>query len=146
MNVLDSKNDIEKRYRSPIKGKVSDIACELYAIKDFLNSPRFSLVILMMEAEQYMKNTAKCSRARPKYKKYELIPVNLLSATVFSNVEDIKSIIPDSLEGDFTVKQFSAASKIRGMDAYSAVHTFCDLGLLETAGKSGRSNLYRKTY
>lgn len=146
VNVLNSKNDIEKRYRSPVKGKVSDIACELYAIKDFLSSPRFSLVILMMEAEQYMKNTAKSSRARPKYKKYELIPVNLLNATVFSSAEDVKSLIPDSLEGDFTVKQFSAASKIRGMDAYSAVHAFCDLGLLENSGKSGRANLYRKTY
>lgn len=146
VNVLNSQNDIEKRYRSPIKGKVSDIACELYAIKDFLTSPRFSLVILMMEAEQYMKNTAKSSRSRPRYKRYELIPVNLLSATVFSNIEDIKALIPESLEGDFTVKQFSAASKIRGMDAYSAVHTFCDLGLLENSGKDGRSNLYRKKY
>ena len=146
VNVLNAKNDVEKRYRSPVKGKVSDIACELYAVKNFLSSPRFSLVILMMEAEQYMKNTAKNTRSRPKYKKYELIPVNLLSATVFSCIDDIKSLIPDSLEGDFTVKQFSAASKIRGMDAYSAVHTFCDLGLLENSGKSGRANLYRKTY
>ena len=146
VNVLNSKNNVEKRYRSPLKGKISDIACELYAIKDFLDSPRFSLVILMMEAEQYMKNTTKSSRYRPKYQKYELIPVNLLSATVFSCVDDLKNFIPDSLEGEFTVKQFSAATKIRGMDAYSAVHTFCDLGLLENIGKSGRSNLYRKTY
>ena len=146
VNVLNSKNDIEKRYRSPVKGKVADVACEIYAIKEFLGSPRFSLVILMMEAEQYMKNTGKSARSRPKYKKYELIPVNLLSATVFSSTDDLKSLIPDSLDGDFTVKQFSAASKIRGMDAYSAVHSFCDLGLLENAGKSGRANLYRKTY
>ncbi len=146
VNVLNSNNDIEKRYRSPVKGKVSDIACELYAIKDFLDSPRFSLVILMMEAEQYMKKTARSARQRPRYKKYELIPVNLLSATVFSCVDDVRSLIPDSLDGEFTVKQFSAASKIRGMDAYSAVHTFCDLGLLENCGKSGRANLYRKKY
>lgn len=146
VNVLNSKNDVEKRYRSPVKGKVSDIACELYAIKEFIGSPRFSLVILLMEAEQYMKSTAKNTRSRKKYKKYELIPVNLLSVTVFSSVADYKSLIPDSLDGEFTVKQFSAASKIRGMDAYSAVHAFCDLGLLENSGKSGRANLYRKTY
>ena len=146
VNVLNSKNDIEKRYRSPVKGKVGDIAPELYAIKDFIGSTRFSLVILLMEAEQYMKSTAKNTRSRKKYKKYELIPVNLLSATVFSSVEDYKILIPDSLEGEFTVKQFSAASKIRGIDAYSSVHTFCDLGLLENCGKSGKANLYRKTY
>lgn len=146
VNVLNSKNDVEKRYRSPLKGKISDIACELYAIKDFLCSPRFSLVILMMEAEQYIKNSARSSRSRPRYKKYELIPVNLLSATVISSPEDVKSLIPESLEGEFTVKQFSAASKIRGMDAYSAVHSFCDLGLLENCGKTGKANIYKKTY
>ena len=146
INLLNAKNEIEARYRSPFKGKLRDIACELYAIKEFLNSSRFSLVILMVEAEQYKKNTAKSSRHRKKLEKYELIPVNLLSATVFSCVEDLKIFIPDSLEGDFTVKQFSAASKIRGMDAYSTIHTLCDLGLIEACGKSGRSNLYRKTY
>ena len=146
VSLLNNKNEIETRYRSPFKGKLRDIACELYAVKDFLNSSRFSLVILMIEAEQYKKNTTKSSRYRKKLEKYELIPVNLLSATVFSCVDDLKIFIPDSLEGDFTVKQFSAASKIRGMDAYSTVHTLCDLGLLENVGKSGRSNLYRKTY
>ncbi len=146
VNVLNSKNDVERRYRSPVKGKVSDIACELYSVKDLLPSPRFSLVLLMMEAEQYIKNTAKNSRARPRYKKYELIPINLLSATVISSVEDCKLFIPESLEGEFTVKEFSKLSKIRGMDAYSAVHSLCDMGLLEECGKIGRAAAYRKKY
>ncbi len=146
VNVLSSKNEIERRYRSPLKGRISDIACELYSIKDFIDSPRFSLVILMMEAEQYIKNTAKTARSRPRYKKYELIPVNLLSATVFSSIEDLKQLIPDSLCSEFTVKQFSKESKIRGMDAYSAVHSLCDFGLLEACGSIGRAAAYRKTY
>ncbi len=146
VNVLNSKNDVEKRYRSPLKGKASDIACELYSVKELLPSPRFSLVLLMMEAEQYIKNTAKGTRSRPRYKKYELIPINLLSATVISSVEDCKMFIPESLEGEFTVKQYSKESKIRGMDAYSAVHSLCDMGLLENCGKIGKAVSYRKTY
>lgn len=146
VNVLNAKNDIEKRYRSPLKGKINDIASELYSIKDFVNSPRFSLVLLMMEAEQYMKSAAKNPRSRKKYKKYELIPVNLISAAIFKGVDSYKYFIPDSLEGEFTVKQYSAASKIRGMDAYSAVHTFCDMGLLQNCGNIGRAAAYKKTY
>ena len=146
VNILDKNNEIEKRYRSRVKGKISDMACELYSITDFAASPRFSLVLLLIEAEQYMKNTAKTPRSRPKFKKYELIPTNLLSAAIFSNLDDYKCFIPDSLNGEFTVKQYSNESKIRGMAAYSAVHSLCSMGLLENCGKIGRAATYRKTF
>ncbi len=146
VNVLNKQNDIEKRYRSPLKGKLNDIAPELYAIKDFVNSPRFSLVILFMEAEQYIKAAAKKGRSRPRYKKYELIPVNLLRAHVFRNLDDYKIFIPDSIDGEFTVKTFSSLSKIRGRDAYVAVYSLCDLGLIEECGKIGRARSFKKTY
>lgn len=146
VNVLDKNNEIEKRYRSRVKGKISDMACELYSITDFVSSPRFSLVLLLIEAEQYMKNIAKTPRPRPKFKKYELIPINLLSAAVFSSLDDYKYFIPDSLNGEFTVKQYSNESKIRGMDAYTAVHSLCSMGLLENCGKIGRAAAYRKTF
>ncbi len=146
VNVLNNKNDIEKRYRSPVKGRIYDIAPELYAIKDFVRSPRFSLVLLMMEAEQYIKNTARSSLYRPRYKKYELIPINLISAVVFYKTDSYKSLIPDTLDGEFSVKQFSKETRIQGMDAYSAVHSLCDIGLLEECGKIGKATAYKKTY
>ncbi len=144
VNVLNSKNDIEKRYRSPKKGRIYDILPELYFFGEFVPSPRFALVLLMMEAEQYMKNTAKTSRARPKYKKYELIPVNLLSAAVFSSLESYKCLIPSALPEEFTVKQFSKEAKIYGMDAYSSVHSLCDLNLLAPSGKIGKATAYKR--
>lgn len=146
VNVLDKNNDLERRYRSSLKGKLNDIAPELYAFKDVVESPRFSLVILFMEAEQYIKAAAKKGRSRQKYKKYELIPVNLLRAQVFRSLDDYKIFIPDTLEGEFTVKEFSAKSKIRGRDAYLTVYSLCNLGLLEECGKIGRAKAFRKTY
>ena len=146
MNVLNKQNDVEKRYRSPVKGRLSDIAPELYAIREFADSPRFCLVILFMEAEQYIKASQKRGRARVRYKKYELIPVNLLRAQIFSSLDDFKIFIPESLDGEFTVKSFSAATKIRGMDAYSAVHSLCNMGLLEECGKIGRARAFRKSF
>ena len=146
VNVLNKQNDVEKRYRSPVRGKLSDIAPELYAIREFATSPRFCLVILFMEAEQYIKASQKRGRARVRYKKYELIPVNLLRAQIFSSLDDFKIFIPESLDGEFTVKSFSAATKIRGMDAYSAVHSLCDMGLLEECGKIGRARAFRKSF
>ena len=146
VNQLNKQNDLENRYRSPVKGKLNDIAPELYAIKDFISSPRFSFVILFMEAEQYVKAATKKGRSRQRFKKYELIPVNLLRAHIFDSLEDYRIFVPEKLIGEFTVKEFSSLSKIRGMDAYYTVHTLCNMGLVEECGKIGRAKAYKKTY
>ena len=146
VNVLSKNNDLDRRYRSPVKGKTGDVAPELYAFKDFADSPRFSFVLLFMEAEQYIKAETKKGRSRPKYKKYELIPVNLLRAQVFRKLDDYKIFIPDTLESEFTVKDFSASTKIRGRDAYLSVYSLCSLGLVEECGRIGRAKAFRKTY
>ncbi len=145
VSLIDSKTgSITSRKKSPQKGKLGDIAGELYFLRDFFESPRFSLVILMMEAEQYKKNIQKDGCRRPKYQKYELIPVSLLRAYIFKEPADYRIFLPEELPDCFSVKQYSAASKIRGMDAYSIVKTLCGLGLIEQAEPIGRAAGYRK--
>ena len=144
INYINAKSgEVERRQKSPQKGSFSDVAGELYFMREFLQNPRFSLILLMIEAEQYKKNEVKDTRRRPRYRKYELIPVSLLRAYLFKSAEDYRIFIPDSLPDPFTVREYSAGSKIRGMDAYSIVKTLVQLGLLEEAGKKGRAAAYR---
>lgn len=144
VNLLGDDGNISRRYKSPKREKLEDIASEIYYLRDFISCPRFSLVILMLEAEQYKKNVEKNKKRRAKYEKYELIPMNLLRAHIFYGVEDYKYFLPESLGNTFTVKEYSKATGIRGMDAYSIVHTLCYLGLCREDGKSGRATLYAK--
>lgn len=144
VSLINSKSgSIENRKKSPQKGKVEDIASELYFFRDFLSSPRFSLVILMMEAEQYKKNMQTDGRKRPRYRKYELIPISLLRAHIFKSIEDYKYFLPDDLPNPFCVKNYSEKTKIRGMDAYSIVKTLLHIGLIEEAGNLGRAAAYK---
>ena len=144
VSVINNKTgNIENRKKSPQKGKITDIASELYFFRDFISSPRFSLVILMMEAEQYKKNMQADGRKRPRYRKYELLPVSLLRAYVFKSVEDYKLFLPDDLPNPFCVKNYSEKAKIYGMDAYSIVKTLLHLGLLEEHGNLGRAAAYK---
>ncbi len=117
----------------------------LYYFRDLISSPRFSLIILMMEAEQYKKNIAKGSRGRTKYRKYELIPISLRQAYVFKSKNDYQLFIPKDLSERFTVKEYSRASKIHGINAYSIVKTLCHIGLLAADGKIGRAIAYKKS-
>ena len=142
LNYINSNGDIEKRTKSPKKGSFKDIAGEVYYFQEFIENPRFSLVLLMMEAEQYKKNSVTSSKKRPKYEKYELIPISLLSAQIFKSTQDYKIFIPDALPKKFTTKNYSTLTKIRGRDAYSIVKTLTYLGLFEEAGKIGRATAY----
>ena len=145
VNYINAKTgDIDKRQRSPVKGRFTDVASELYFFRDFIGNPRFSLVLLMIEAEQYKKNAVKDGRRRSKYRKYELIPVSLLRAYVFKCSEDYNLFIPDDLPDPFCVKNYSQCSGIHGIDAYSIVKTLIYIGLIEEAGNIGRALAYKR--
>ena len=144
VNLIGEGGEITRRYKSPRRGRVEDVAAELYYLRDFISCPRFSLVILMMEAEQYKKNVEKAKRGRSKYQKYELIPVNLLRAHILYGRDDYARFLPEELESPFTVKQFSQKTGIRGRDAYSVVHTLCYLGFLREDDKRGRAMTYSR--
>ena len=142
LNYIDDKTcNVERRKKSPQKGKFTDIAGELYYLRDFIGNPRFTLVLLMVEAEQYKKKTAGNSR-RTSYRKYELIPVSLLRAHVFRSPDDYRAFVPDGLPERFCVKNYSSLSGIRGIDAYSIVKTLTYLGLFLEDGKIGRAAAY----
>ena len=144
VSLIDKESGkIGNRKKSPTKGKIQDIASELYFLSDFISSPRFSLVILMMEAEQYKKNIAAKGK-RPRYRKYELIPKSLLRAYILQSAEDYNIFIPDTLPERFTVKEYSKEAKIYGIDAYSIVKVLCSIGLLEQSGNIGRAAAYKK--
>ncbi len=144
VNLIDEKGDITRRYRSPVRGRAEDIARELYYIRELIACPRFSLVILMMEGEQYKKVASRSKKGAVRYKKYELIPINLLRAQIFYGLDDYKYFIPEGLPERFSVKQYSDATKIRGRDAYSIVHSLCDIGLLREDGRIGRAAAYTR--
>lgn len=146
INYIDKKGTIGGRKKSPLHGRIEDIASELYFIQEFLNSPRFSLVLLMIEAEEYRKKTSERRGRGVKSQKFELIPVSLISAHIFSSPSDYKYFIPENLPMIFTAKQYGNEAHIYGLDTYSILKTLCHIGLLETCGSIGKAVAYKRTW
>ncbi len=143
IRYIDSDSgSIGQRRKSPKKGSLNDLISDLYYIREFIGSPRFSLVILFIEADSYKKKTAIGRRVRSS--KYELIPNALLSAHIFKNRDDYKVFIPDTLPEQFTVKSYSEKSEIFGIDAYSIVKTLVYLDFFEECGHIGRAVAYKR--
>lgn len=140
VSKIGDDGKISGRRKSSRHGRVEDIAGELYFFRSFLNSPRFSLMIVMMEAEQYVKPQKRGRRLQ----KYELIPMSLLGAYLFKSKEDYGYFLPSSLPEIFTVKDYTEHTKIYRMDAYSIVKTLCELDLVEECGSIGHAKAYRR--
>ena len=127
------------RVKSPKKGRPEDLLPELYCLLPHLGNPRLRFVLLLLEAEDVRIGSARARNPRKNTALYERLPLALLDELVFSSPEDFRRFLPADLPKVFTVKQFSALTKIRGRDAYSAVRVLSALGLLRQAPPIGRA-------
>ncbi len=116
-----------------------DLLPELYALRDFLGHPRLKFRLLLLETEDFRVLNSRSRNPKARTKHYERIPLSLLGEMNFDTPEDFRRLIPDGLPAHFTVKDFSTLSKIRGINAYSAVRALVALGLATPADPIGRA-------
>lgn len=144
---------IISRRRSPKRGRVRDVAKELYWLSDFVGNPRFSLRILLVELEEYRMADGWSRDGKRGSNRYERFPTALLGDVTLSATADYAAYflpevlaIPDA-EGVcplFTAADYAGLTGIRGKATYSTVHLLERLGLiLLEEERVGRSRGYR---
>ena len=131
--------EISPRKRSPKKGRAEDLLPKLYCLLAHLGDPRLRFRLLMLEAEDFRLLNGRSRDRKKGSQRYERIPLALLDELNFDSPEDFRRFVPTELPHHFTVKDFSALTKIRGRDAYSAVRVLCALGLFKESDPIGRS-------
>ena len=136
--------EVIKRNRRSALGRPTDIAGELYWLLPYIDNPRLSIRVMMLEIEEYRLASKRGAGVRRGSERYELIPTALCDTVKLELPEDYSIFIPEALPEEFTVPEYVKLSKIRGKAAYSAVKVLCALGLAEECGKKGRAALYRR--
>ena len=144
---------IISRRRSPKRGRVRDVAKELYWLSDFIGNPRFSLRLLLMELEEYRMADGWSRDGKRGSNRYERFPTALLGDVTLTSSEDYADyFLPAalaSLDGEgkyplFTAAEYAKLTGIRGKATYSMIHLLERLGLIgETEERVGRSRGYR---
>ena len=115
----------------------------LYPLIPYLSNERLNFRILLLEVQDFkLLSNDKRDRKR-KASRFERIPTALIEDRSFANPEDFRALLPDTLPEVFTVKQFSAATKIRGRDAYSAVRVLSALHILKPSEPIGRAMAFQ---
>ena len=144
---------IISRNRSPKRGRVKDVAKELYWLSEFIGDPRFSLRLLLLELEEYRMADGWGRDGKRGSNRYERFPTALLGDVTLSTPADYAAyFLPDSLtipdtEGRcpvFTAAAYTKATGIRGRAAYGVIHLLEKLGLIrESEEKVGRATAWR---
>ncbi len=144
--------DILSRTRSPKRGRVKDVARELYWLSDFIGDERFSLRILLLELEEYRMADGWSRDKKRGSSRYERFPTALLGDVTLRGAEDYATyFLPDALRCPdeagcpvpFTAAQYARATGIRGKATYGLLRVLETLGLIaEAEEKIGRSRAY----
>ena len=144
---------ILSRSKSPKRGRVKDVAKELYWVSDFIGAPRFSVRILLLELEEYRLADGWSRDKKRGSNRYERFPTALLGdVTLWTAADYAAYFLPPALsapdgEGNdpvFTAATYAKATGIRGKATYSMLRLLEGLALLEeTEEKVGRSRGYR---
>jgi hypothetical protein len=140
--VNPQTGEITKPRKSPKKGSPYIIFPELYRIKNFLLEPNLRLKIVLLNMEEYRfldgwsedrkKGSSRCDR----------IPTDLIQEIYISETEDYKQLLPESLEEEFTSKDYKKASGLSAGASNTAVHILNYVGVIQRIGKRGRAYLY----
>ncbi len=137
-------SEISPRHRSPKHGRAIDLLPELYYLAPHLRHPRLKFRLLLLEVQDFRLVDPSARRRKRSGERFERIPLSLYEDITFSSPADFAIFLPDELPQVFTVSQFSAATRLRGRDAYSAVRALVALGLLSPAPPIGRAMAFAR--
>jgi hypothetical protein len=144
---------IISRRKSPKRGRVRDVAKELYWLSEFIGDPRLSVRLLLLELEEYRMADGWSRDGKRGSNRYERFPTALLGDVTLSTPADYAGyFLPGALaapdaEGRcplFTAAEYARLTGIRGKATYSMIHLLERLGLIaEDEERVGRSRGYR---
>ncbi len=143
---------IISRRRSPKRGRVRDVAKELYWLSDFIGDPRFSLRLLLIELEEYRMANGWSKDGKRGSNRYERFPTALLGdVTLWTAADYAAYFLPPALTAPdaegiphrFTAAAYAKATGIRGKATYSTIHLLEKLGVVrESEERVGRGKAW----
>ena len=128
--------------RSPKKEYPENVLPMLYHLREFVSNERFSLILPLVEVEEYRYSEAVRYRKTGKYDA-EVFPTALIEAIELSEIADYVEFLPKELIGrEFTAKDYRPYTNLLGRDVYSALNFLAYIGLIDRR-QEGRRVYYK---
>ena len=134
--------EVLSRRKSPKRSVVLELFRELYSIRELLWPENFSIVIPLLECEEYRIVDSEPKPFSKGYQKYELLPLSILGEIHLRRPEDLLFLLPENLPTQFTSSDLKKLAKTTDRTAFYTISVLRSLGLIRQVGKQGRSYLY----
>jgi hypothetical protein len=142
--AADGKDPLSRR-KSPRRAVMEHLFLELVRIPALACHPNFSLEVLLTKEEELWRDDGRGSWRRKGWSIADRRLVEVVQSTLLNGPEDFRALLPATLPQPFTTRDLAKAI---GQPAYLArkmAYCLRNMGVIETAGKHGRSWLYLET-
>lgn len=143
---IDKDGIISPRRKSPKQAQACEILPEIYRIKNLLNNRNLHFCITMLEVEDYRLKNGWSNDGKKGSTRFDRIPISLLDEIYINGFNDYNQLIPQSLDAEFSVKEFSKHSRLSPSKATAAVNVLYTVGAIERVGKEKNAYIYKRKY
>ena len=132
--------------KSPKKCKPIDCFYELIKIMYTLDNPRFHLRLMMLELHEQRKLDGWSADKKKGSHRNDRQPAKLIDEIAIERPADFDMFIPDGLNKEFTITEFSKNAEVPYRLGQIAIKILCYLERIRFVGKRDRENLYSVCY
>ena len=139
---VDSDGEITSARRSPRRGGVVDVFDRLVAFPSLLTHPHLTVEVLLLR-EDHVRGGAPVRRGRRTLDPGERRLVDVLGRVELRGTDDIVRALPSLPAEPFSTRELAALLGCSVLVAQRAAYCLRMIGILDAAGKRGRTPLHR---
>lgn len=142
--INEETGEISPKRKSPRQGNIYMILPELYRIKDYLLHPNLHLHIILLNIEETRLLNGWSKDKKKGSTRYERIPTAVIEEFLLLDNTDYKQLVPPSLVGEFTAKDFQKSCHLSPKNSSYAIQVLRHVGAIEQVGTRGKAYVYKK--
>ena len=127
--------------RSPKKGALCHLLCELLPLWELVGKEHFRIVIFYYDGQEYRLADGWSRDGKKGSHRVERVPCSPVDLYELCTIEDYHLLLPEKCPAVFTAKAFSKFSGLRGRKCSAALKMLLELGIV-TRTLEGRQYVY----
>jgi len=142
VKIPKADGDSRKRRKSPKRGRVVEIFKELVSFPELLNSPNFTLEVLLIQEEEIRRYDGRKGWRRRGWVTEERRLLEVIESHLFEQAADLWKLMPAGLPDAFTSADLAREMQISRRLSQQLAYCLRKTNLVEVIGKRERANLY----
>ena len=137
----DNSGGVTRR-KSPKRGRVEELFCEMVSFPHLLANSNFSLEVLLIREEEMRRHVGKGKWRRRGWVIEERRLLGVIDRRLFGKAADLQALLPEKIGESFTTRDLAEAMGIRRQLAQKTAYCLHKARVIKLIGKRGRANLY----